>query len=162
MFSIKNIEDITNTNYQIIVFYNMTVNINTFLSFPSTFRCMLHILTLIVFMRLSYIYKKAFFIRRFSSTIKVDVTMFVNRNRLMLVSIATLLIALLLTLASLVSFIPLFIFSCILLIAISLIADGLLNYLLFRQQDALLQLSRGILRIIIFAIIVINYLLNRI
>lgn len=162
MFSIKNIEDITNTNYQIIVFYNMTVNIHTFLSFPSTFRCMLHILTLIVFMRLSYIYKKAFFIRRFSSTIKVDVTMFVNRNRLMLVSIATLLIALLLTLASLVSFIPLFIFSCILLIAISLIADGLLNYLLFRQQDALLQLSRGILLIIVFVIIVINYLLNRI
>lgn len=88
--------------------------------------------------------------------------MFLYRNRLMLASIATLLLALLVTLASLVKFIPLLIFFCILLIAISIITDALLNYLLFRQQDALFQLIRGVLLFVVFGIIVVNYLLNRI
>ena len=88
--------------------------------------------------------------------------MFLSRNRLVLVSRATLLLALLLTLASFFSFIPLLIFISILLIAISIISDAILSYLLFRQEDALFQLIRGILLILLFTIIIVNYFLNRI
>lgn len=87
--------------------------------------------------------------------------MFSYRNQLFIASIATLMIALLLTITSLVSFVPLLIFLCILLIAISTITDAIIHFIFFRQQEAIVQFMRGTLLTILFFIIVVHYFLQR-
>lgn len=87
--------------------------------------------------------------------------MLLYRKQLILISIVTLSIALILTIISLVTFNALLSFFIILVIAISLLADAILLLLLFRQKEGLLQLFRGCLLVLLFLIIIFNYLLHR-
>lgn len=93
--------------------------------------------------------------------LKAGEAMHLHRRQLIILSIATIILTVVIIISSLVSFVPLFIIFAILLIAISLLADGMALHFLFRQQEALLQIVRGVLLLCLFFIILINFLLKR-
>lgn len=78
----------------------------------------------------------------------------------MIISIATLALALLLLISSLISFTPLVVYLAILLLALSLVTDGVALYLLFRQQAGLIQIVRGILLFVFFFMLLLHFVLK--
>jgi len=87
--------------------------------------------------------------------------MHIYRRQLFIASVATLVLAFIMIISSLVSFVPLLIIFVILLVAISTMTDGLALFLLFRQQEGIIQFIRGIILLFLFLIIFINFILNR-
>ena len=83
-----------------------------------------------------------------------------HRTQLIIISMATLILAGLLLLSSLITFRPLILFFVTFLFAISLLADSLVLYSLFRKQDGIIQFTRGILLLCLFFILLFNYILK--
>lgn len=87
--------------------------------------------------------------------------MYVYRNRFTAVSTIALVIALLLTIRSFVSFTLLLALSIIGVVALSLIADAIVLFTFYRRQESLLQLVRGLLLFSLFFVLLVQVLLKR-
>lgn len=83
-----------------------------------------------------------------------------QRRQLMITSIATLALALLLLISSLVSYVQLIVFIAMFFLAISLITDGLAQFLFFRPQEGVIQLARGVILGGLFLLLFIQFLLK--
>lgn len=87
--------------------------------------------------------------------------MYVYRNRFTAVSTIALVIALLLTIRSFVSFTLLLALSIIGVVALSLIADAIVLFTFYRRQESLFQLVRGLLLFSLFFVLLVQVLLKR-
>jgi len=87
--------------------------------------------------------------------------MFIYRKQMLLVSIISLSIALILIVFSIFAFKPFIAFFVIFFISISLLTDSILLFILFRQQEGLFQLLRSSILILLFVLLLFNYLLHR-
>jgi len=83
-----------------------------------------------------------------------------QRRQLMMISIATLSLACLLLIISLISFKPLILFFLIFLLALSLLSDSIVLHLSFQRQEALIQFIRGGCLLLCFLILIVHFLLK--
>jgi len=86
--------------------------------------------------------------------------MYYYRRQMMLISIITICIALLLTIFLLLSYVPLIALLIIFVLSLSQIADACLSFIHFHQKEAIIQLCRGLLLLLLFGIMFIHFLLQ--
>lgn len=87
--------------------------------------------------------------------------MYLHRKQLLIISIATLILAIFFMISTIVSFVPLLAFLIIFLIALSLLTEGATLYLHFRPQEGLMQFIRGLLLLCLFIILCVHFILKR-
>lgn len=86
--------------------------------------------------------------------------MYFQRRQLLFISMTALIVASLLTVSSLFTFIPTLAFLILFFITLSLISDGAALYIQFRQQEGIIQVIRGIILCCLLFIVFFHLILK--